>query len=125
MMNNVTKAGLGVALAFGLLGSYFTFTNYSDGERAGQVVKFSKHGWFPGCKMWEGEMVLGGLRGMQSTPDGTGANIFTFTVSDSAVIDKIQHKLKSGEHVLIRYAQPYWNFPCTTDTGYFITEVVD
>lgn len=112
----------GSVAAVALVAGWFTFTNYSDGVRSGQVVKFSKKGTFPGCKTWEGELVLGGLRGMAAT-DGTGANIFTFTVSDNEVAKKIQKKLDTGEHAVVTYVQPHWNWPCTTDTGYFVTDV--
>jgi hypothetical protein len=30
--------------------------NYSSGERAGWVQKFSRNGWI--CKTWEGELAL-------------------------------------------------------------------
>ena len=113
---------IGSVAVVALVGGYYTFTNYSDGERSGQVIKFSHKGSFPGCKTWEGEMVLGGLRG-STAMDGSGANIFRFTVSDSKVQKEIQRKLDTGEHANVVYAQPHWNFPCTTDTGYFVTKV--
>jgi hypothetical protein len=113
---------IGSVAAVALVGGYLTFTNYSDGVRAGQVVKFSYKGVVPGCKTWEGELVLGGLRG-GSAMDGSGANIFRFTVSNAKVIQEIQDKLDTGEHATVTYVQPHWNFPCTTDTGYFVTKV--
>jgi hypothetical protein len=116
------KVVIGVGVAVAAIAGYFTFTNYSDGVRSGQVVKFSHKGSVPGCKTWEGELVLGGLRGGVAT-DGSGANVFRFTVSDSKVIKEIQKKLDSGDHATLTYAQPHWNLPCTTDTGYFVTSV--
>lgn len=113
---------LGTAVLIATIAGYFTFADYSNGQRAGQVVKFSYKGTIPGCKTWEGELVLGGLRG-QSAVDDSGANIFRFTASSNAVIEKIQHKLETGEHALLTYREPYWNAPCTTATGYFVTEV--
>jgi hypothetical protein len=116
------KYVIGVGVAVAAIVGFLTFTNYSDGVRAGQVVKFSHKGNVPGCKTWEGELVLGGLRGGAAT-DGSGANVFRFTVADPKVIKDVQAKLDSGDHAVLTYAQPYWNGPCTTDTGYFITKV--
>jgi hypothetical protein len=39
--------------------------NYSTGERAGWVQKFSKKGWL--CKTWEGEMAMVSMPG--ATPE--------------------------------------------------------
>ena len=55
--------------------------NYSTGERAGWVQKFSKKGWL--CKTWEGEMA------MVSMP-GAMPEKFYFTVWDDAVADDAQ-----------------------------------
>lgn len=118
----MNKFLIGAGIVVTSVVGYFTFGDYSDGQRAGQVVKFSYKGNIPGCKTWEGELVLGGLRGQTALDDG-GANIFRFTVSDSSVVEQIQRKLQTGEHTLVTYRQPYWNAPCTTDTGYFVTEV--
>lgn len=114
-------AGL-VFVAIVVVLGFLTFGNYSDGQRAGQIVKFSYKGSIPGCKTWEGEMVMGGLRNKNAAEDAN-ANIFHFTVSDGNVIKDIQKKLESGETALISYKEPFWNLPCTTDTGYFVTKV--
>ena len=60
--------------------------NYSAGERAGWVQKFSKKGWL--CKTWEGEMA------MVSMP-GTTTEKFFFTVWDDAVAE--QHQQGDGQ----------------------------
>lgn len=114
-------SGVAFAVTIGMA-SVFTFGNYSEGQRAGQVVKFSHKGTIPGCKTWEGEMVMGGLR-KQSGAEDANANIFRFTVSTAEVIKQIQQKLETGETALLSYKEPYWNLPCTTDTGYFVTKV--
>lgn len=121
-MNIGEKIGVGVAATVVLFLGFITFTNYSDGERSGQVVKFSHKGAVPGCKTWEGELVMGGLRRNDAAADGN-ANLFHFTVSDKAVAKKIQQKLENGEYAVVDYVEPYWNMPCTTDSGYFVTNV--
>jgi hypothetical protein len=118
----MNKFLIGTAVVIVATVGYFTFSDYSDGERSGQIVKFSYKGNIPGCKTWEGQLVLGGLRG-QSAVDGTGANLFDFTVNNRETMEKIKRKLASGDHALVTYKQPFWNWPCSTDTGYFVTDV--
>ena len=54
--------------------------NYSTGERAGWIQKFSKKGWF--CKTWEGEIA------MVSMPGAIPEKLF-FTVWDDAVAGEL------------------------------------
>lgn len=122
MDQDVKRIALGGAAVVALILGVLTFGNYSDGERSGQVVKYSHKGLIPGCKTWEGELVMGGLRRKDGAAD-TNANLFHFTVSDNAVAKKIQEKLENGEYAILEYKEPYWNLPCSTDSGYFITGV--
>ena len=41
--------------------------DYSEGERAGYIQKFSRKGWL--CKTWEGELAMGG-RGLLCEDEG-------------------------------------------------------
>jgi hypothetical protein len=68
--------------------------NYSTGERAGWIQKFSKKGWF--CKTWEGEMA------MVSMP-GTAQEKFYFTVWDDAVADDLNKVM--GKRVSLHYEE--------------------
>src|SRR6476661_1180173 len=58
--------------------------NYSDGERAGYVQKFSRKGWV--CKTWEGELAMANLPGAMP-------QIFTFSVRDDAVAAQLNKSL--------------------------------
>jgi hypothetical protein len=83
--------------------------NYSTGERAGWVQKFSKKGWF--CKTWEGEL------SMVSMP-GAAPEKFLFTVWDDRVAADINAAM--GRRVSLHYEEkvglptscfgetPYW-----------------
>jgi hypothetical protein len=88
--------------------------NYSDGERAGSVNKFSRKGWI--CKTWEGELAMVNLPGTM-TPQ-----IFNFSVRDPAVADRINKSL--GQRVRIHYDQ-HKGLPtdCFGETEYFVTQV--
>jgi len=87
--------------------------SYSEGERAGYVQKISKKGWV--CKTWEGELAM-------STFPGTAPQIFTFSVRDDAVAEKIENA--AGQRVALRYQQhKFVPSRCFAETEYFITSV--
>ena len=73
----------GIVLLLGLAVLYtwavLSFT-YSDGERTGYILKFSRKGWV--CKTWEGEMQLVAVPG--AVPER-----FPFTVRDDKVAQQI------------------------------------
>ena len=87
--------------------------DYSDGERAGYVQKFSRKGWI--CKTWEGEQALVNLPG--AMPE-----IFYFSVRDDAVAKRIQQVV--GKRVALSYEQ-HIGIPttCFGDTQYFVTDI--
>lgn len=87
--------------------------SYSTGQRAGYVQKISKKGWL--CKTWEGELAM-------STVPGTAPQIFTFSVRDDAVAEKIENV--AGQRVALSYEQ-HKGVPgsCFAETEYFITSV--
>lgn len=87
--------------------------DYSEGERAGYVQKFSSKGWI--CKTWEGELAMVNLPG--AMPE-----IFRFSVRDDAVAARINESL--GERVTLHYEQKV-GVPtsCFGETDYFVTDV--
>lgn len=94
--------------------TWFALTyNYSDGERAGYVQKFSRKGWL--CKTWEGEQALVNLPG--AMPE-----IFYFSVRDDAVAKRIQESV--GKRVALSYEQ-HIGIPttCFGDTEYFVVGI--
>jgi hypothetical protein len=87
--------------------------SYSTGQRAGYVQKISKKGWL--CKTWEGELAM-------STVPGTAPQIFTFSVRDDTVAEKIENA--AGQRVALSYEQ-HKGVPgsCFAETEYFVTSV--
>jgi hypothetical protein len=87
--------------------------NYSSGENAGWVQKFTKRGWL--CKTWEGEMAMVTMPG--STPEK-----FHFTVWDDNVADQINRVM--GKRVTLHYDQKV-GLPttCFGETRHFVTGV--
>jgi len=108
---------LAVLLVAGILTAGWTWLtlnyDYSDGERAGYVQKFSRKGWV--CKTWEGELALVNLPG--AMPE-----IFYFTVRDDAVARRIQAAV--GKRVALTYEQ-HIGIPtsCFGDTQYFVVDI--
>ncbi|HYO14688.1 MAG TPA: hypothetical protein VE685_15950 [Thermoanaerobaculia bacterium] len=87
--------------------------DYSEGERAGFVQKFSRKGWV--CKTWEGELAMVNLPG--AMPE-----IFRFTVRDDRVAERINQSM--GQRVRLHYEQ-HMGIPttCFGETDYFVTDV--
>lgn len=95
--------------------SYFLFVyyaTYSEGVRAGELIKVSKKGVM--FKTWEGEMSQG----------IAGAQIFSFSVLDSD--EKVIADLKQlqGQYVKVTYIERYQTFAWWGDSHYFVTSVV-
>ncbi|PZW37775.1 hypothetical protein LX95_02788 [Mesonia algae] len=97
-----------VAIAFY---SFVYFVPYSEGTRAGELIKFSNRGVM--VKTWEGEISQG----------ISGAQIFSFSVLDKneEVIEKLNQY--QGEYVKLTYVERYGTFVFWGDTKYFINKV--
>lgn len=91
--------------------------NFSEGQRYGQITKFSRKGVI--FKTYEGELAT-----MAKGAVGTMiSNSFLFSVKDKAVILKIQDAMSTGKSVSLTYQQEFWAWYWEGDTKYFITEV--
>jgi hypothetical protein len=106
---------VGIAI---LVAGYFWLVlswNYSTGERAGWVQKFSKKGWF--CKTWEGEMAMVSMPG--AVPEK-----FYFTVWDDAVADNLNKVM--GKRVALHYEEKV-GLPtsCFGETRHYVTRVTE
>jgi hypothetical protein len=87
--------------------------NYSSGERAGWIQKFSKKGWL--CKTWEGEMAM-------VTMPGSSPEKFLFTVWDDRVAEQINKVM--GKRVTLHYEEKV-GLPtsCFGETRHIVTGV--
>lgn len=87
------------------------YATYSEGDRTGELIKFSKKGYV--FKTWEGEISQG----------IAGAQIFKFSVLDND--DEVIESLKKyqGQYVKVTYIERYTTFPWWGDTNYYITAV--
>jgi hypothetical protein len=111
---------LGIAL---LVTLYFSFFHYSEGNRAGTVIKISKKGYL--LKTWEGELNLG----MVITDNGGAAvgaqnNIWEFSIDNKdELINKLVDANKTGKRVQLKYKELYFKLPWEGDTKYIVTDI--
>lgn len=113
----ILKVGFGV-IVLGLLYLWACSWTYSEGTRAGQLIKISKKGIV--FKTNEGELNLGGLR-IGSDNDGLEGNIWQFSILDENVVKKLE--VSEGKRVKLRYKERYKSMPWQGDTNYFIVAV--
>jgi len=87
------------------------YVTYSEGYRAGELVKFSHKGVV--FKTWEGEISQGVSEGQ----------IFEFSVEghEKEVIKDLQDL--QGSNVKLTYKERFKTFPWLGDTKYYITKV--
>ena len=87
--------------------------DYSTGERAGLLQKFSRKGWI--CKTYEGELALYVVAGVQP-------EIWHFSVRDPAVAQQLSRAV--GERVQLHYTE-HVGVPtdCFGDTGYYVDRI--
>lgn len=111
------KIVIGVIVLMGLTIWMCSWT-YSEGTRAGQLIKITKKGVV--FKTNEGELNLGGLR-MGTERDGLEGNIWSFSVIKDEVL--VDLKAAEGKRVKLRYKERYKSMPWQGKTNYIITGV--
>jgi hypothetical protein len=94
--------------------AYFLFiyyVPYSEGYRAGELVKISKKGLV--FKTWEGRLSQGVSESQH----------FEFSVEGGETLVLEQLKDLQGQHVKLTYIERFGTFPWMGDTNHFITAV--
>ncbi len=108
---------LGIAalaiVGFFLWGNY----TYSEGTRAGDLIKISKKGYV--FKTYEGQLKLGGID-LENSEEGL-SDTWSFSVQDQALVQRLG-KLQ-GQKVVLRYREKNYSMPWQGDTNYFVYEV--
>lgn len=93
-----------------LLWTWFSLSwSYSDGDRAGVLLKFSKKGWI--CKTYEGQLAL-------YVVGGVAPQLWDFSVRDEAVAKKLSGAV--GQEIQLHYTE-HRGVPtsCFAETPYF------
>jgi len=91
---------------------------YSEGTRAGQLIKVSKKGVV--FKTNEGELNLGGLR-LGDQQNALEGNIWAFSVIDEQVLQEV--KAFEGKRVKLNYKERYKSMPWQAKTEYIVIGV--
>ena len=102
----------------------FLFTNYavySEGTRAGVVIKVSKKGVI--FKTWEGQLNLQSFGAVKS--DNSLAEIFSFSIEkgNDKIYETLQDVSLTGERVNLHYEQKYAVLPWKGDSKFFIVKI--
>ena len=103
--------GVVATLAGGALYTWLAFKfEYSNGDRAGVLQKFSRKGWV--CKTYEGELALYVVAGVQP-------EIWNFTVRDPHLAEALAAAV--GQRAQLHYTE-HRGLPssCFGETGYFV-----
>lgn len=90
---------------------------YSEGTRAGNLIKISYKGVV--LKTYEGQLNLGGFQ--SNDQSGISGNIWEFSVWDDEIYKQLQQY--EGKQVKLFYRQKYKAMPWQGDTDYFIYQV--
>ncbi|UCE94741.1 MAG: 6-phosphogluconate dehydrogenase [Flavobacteriaceae bacterium] len=104
-------AGVSIALMFLVYILFIYFVTFSEGYRAGELIKISKRGLI--FKTWEGRLSQGVSEEQQ----------FNFSVqkSDKEVLEKL--KEFQGKRVKLTYIERFGTFFWLGDTKYYVKEV--
>ena len=99
---------------------YFaTAYTYSDGNRAGRLIKFSHKGYI--FKTYEGELNLGGIN---TTNGGVLVNnMWQFSVADKSVADSLSRL--EGKDITVHYREKMHAFMWRGDSKYIVDRVME
>ncbi|MFQ3576872.1 MAG: hypothetical protein SNJ77_10600 [Cytophagales bacterium] len=101
---------------------YFLNVPYSQGVRAGVVVKLSKKGTF--FKTYEGDMNLGVIVVDDTPAKSSQKDYWSFSVEhNDELIKKIEHSMLEKKRVLLRYNEKYFVLPWEGKTKYIVFEI--
>ncbi len=96
--------------------------DYSEGTRAGMVIKLSKRGVV--FKTWEGQLNLQTFGAV--TANGNALNeVFNFSVENGndTLYRQLEEASLSGERVSLHYVERYARLPWLGESTYFITSM--
>jgi len=104
-------AGISILIVFVVYIAFIYFVTFSEGYRAGELIKISKRGLI--FKTWEGRLSQGVSEEQQ----------FNFSVQkgDKEVLQKL--KDFQGKRVKVTYIERFGTFIWLGDTKYYVKEV--
>ena len=110
-MKYIIRGIIGIVLLIAAIFAFNYYATYSDGYRAGKLIKFSHKGVL--IKTWEGQLSQG----------VGGDQLWDFSVEDNdkEVIEKLIDL--QGQNVKIKYIERFWKMSWFGDTKHFAKEV--
>ena len=118
--STLRKVLYGVLILAGVafVASFFILNfTYSEGNRAGVLMKFSKKGYV--FKTYEGELNIGGVGNVSGTAQIN--QVWLFSVKDQPVADSLMNM--EGKKVSLHYKQILKNMWWQGETDYFVDGV--
>jgi hypothetical protein len=112
---------IGILVVFGII--FFTARysyTYSEGNRAGRLIKFSRQGFM--FKTYEGEMNLGGVTNAANNSMMMNY-MWDFSVTDQSVADSLLRL--EGKDISVHYKQKMGKLPWRGDTKYIVDKIVE
>ena len=109
-----------IVLGLGIM-AYLYFGTYSEGTRAGIIMKISKKGTL--FKTWEGQMNLETFGAMKSTNNVSETFSFSIENGNPELIEDLNAAALSGERVNLKYFERYISVFWGGETRYFATGV--
>ena len=111
MKRFLTYAGISILIVFIVYIAFIYFVTFSEGYRAGELIKISKRGMV--FKTWEGRLSQGVSEEQQ----------FNFSVQkgDKEVLEKL--KEFQGKRVKLTYIERFGTFFWMGETKYYVKEV--
>ena len=98
--------------------AFFYFGTYSEGVRAGSIIKISKRGTI--FKTYEGQLNVNAFGAVKGK--GTLDESFEFSIpNEPELVEKIENL--TGKSVKLYYKEKYFLFPWLGETKYLVTDV--
>lgn len=102
------------------IGTYFYFNyTYSEGNRAGVLIKFSQKGYI--FKTNEGELNLGSINAVNGS--GIVNSAWPFSVTDKNIAKQLSNM--EGKMIKVHYKEKIKNLPWQGETKYFVDSVTE
>jgi len=113
---------LAVVLIIGAAWTTFLYYGtYSEGVRAGTVIKLSRKGVV--FKTWEGQLNIQSFGAVNSSNSLSETFSFSIENDQEKIINDLQEVSLSGERVNLHYIERYRALPWRGNTRYFITKI--
>ena len=116
-MKKFSLISIAILIAGGIITFLISGYTYSEGNRAGVLIKFSKKGFI--FKTYEGELNIGGVGNIPNTAQFN--QLWLFSVKDKAVAERLMQL--EGQKVSLHYEEVVIGKPWDGETNYYVTDV--